>query len=125
MGGMASADPAVRLSALVDQFPGRHARASICNDDLGPATVAVGGELERLVVGDRCLARALAATDDCSVVDETAGQPAASLAQCGQTSATTCYAIVADTDCSSGYRLDVARAAPAPADTFTTLRCRR
>jgi hypothetical protein len=122
--GEAVADPAVRLSALVDNFEGPHVRETICSADLGPAAMSIGLELERLVVGDRCLSRAVGAGEGCTVVDETGDEPAVSIAKCGG-SATTCFAITADGACSSGFRLDVARTSPAPANTFTTLSCPR
>ena len=124
MGQSAVADPAVRLNALVDSFPGLHVRETICNADLAPAASSIGLELERLIVGDRCLYRAIAANEDCSVVDETGDNPAVPIAKCGG-GATTCYAIVADGACGSGFRVDVARTEPAPANTFTTLSCSR
>ena len=120
----AVADPAVRLSALVDSFPGLHVRETICSADLAPAATSIGLELERLIVGDRCLYRAVAANEDCTVVDETGDEPAVAIAKCGG-GASTCWEIKADAACGSGFRLDVARTQPAPADTFTTLRCHR
>ncbi len=124
MGQDAVADPAVRLSALVDNFPGLHVRETICSADLAPAATSIGLELERLIVGDRCLYRAVAANEDCSVVDETGSDSAVAIAKCGG-GATTCWEIKADAACGSGFRLDIARTQPAPADTFTTLRCHR
>ncbi len=123
MGEGAVADPAVRISALVDNFPGLHVRETICSPDLGDAARSIGVELERLIVGDRCLYHAVADDAECAAVDETGDEPAVPIAKCGG-GATTCYAIVPDAACGSGLRLDVARATPAPANTFTTLRCR-
>lgn len=120
----AVADPAVRLSALVDNFPGLHVRETICSQDLAPAATSIGLELERLVVGDRCLFRPVAANEGCTVVDETGDEEPVPIAKCGS-GATTCYAITADSDCGSGFRLDIARTEPAPPNTFTTLRCPR
>ena len=109
---------------FVDSFPGLHVRETICSADLAPAATSIGLELERLIVGDRCLYRAVAANEDCTVVDETGDEPAVAIAKCGG-GASTCWEIKADAACGSGFRLDVARTQPAPADTFTTLRCHR
>ena len=120
----AVADPAVRIASLVNTFPGRSVFASICGNDYGPAATAIGDELEKLIIGDRCLAHAVSDTSTCSVVDDTAGQLTA-IERCGTSGETTCYAILPDTACASGQRLDVSRASAAPADTFVTLRCAR
>ncbi|MFN0247563.1 MAG: hypothetical protein ACKV2T_11805 [Kofleriaceae bacterium] len=122
MGMDAVADPAVRLSAFIDEFEGLHVRETICSANLAPAAASIGGELERLIVGDRCLYRAVASTERCIVVDETADDPAVPIAKCGG-GASTCWEIVPDGACSSGMRLDVARTQPAAPNTFTTLRC--
>ncbi len=121
-GMSAAADPAVRLAAFVDEFEGAHVRETICSANLAPAAASIGGELERLIVGDRCLYRAIAPTEQCIVVDETGSEAAVPIAKCGG-GATTCYAIEADAACASGFRLDVARTQPAPANTFTTISC--
>lgn len=120
--GNAVADPAVRLSAFVDGFDGLHVRETICSADLAPAAASIGNALERLIVGDRCLSRAIAPETSCTAVDETGDAAPVAIEKCGS-GATTCYAIVADAACASGQRLDVARAQPAAPDTFTTLRC--
>jgi hypothetical protein len=120
--GETVADPAVRLSAFVDEFEGLHVRETICSADLAPAAASIGGELERLIVGDRCLYRAVAAGESCVAIDETGDEPAVPIARCGN-GASTCWEIVADSACSSGARLDVARTRPAAPNTFTTLRC--
>lgn len=122
-GTTADADPAVRLSAFIDEFEGLHVRETICNADLGPAVDSIGGELEHLIVGDRCLYRSITTDEECTAIDETADLPAVALPKCGA-GATTCYSIEADAACASGFRVDVARTQPAPANTFTTLRCR-
>lgn len=123
-GQTASGDPAVRIAALVDNFPGRHVRETICDATLGAAASSIGSELQALIVGDRCLWRAIAPTEGCEVVDETGDAPAVALAECSS-GETPCYTVVVDSACSAGLRLDVARTQPAPANTFTTMRCRR
>jgi hypothetical protein len=52
--GAGKADPAVRLTTLLDQFPGRSAFTTICNDNLADALEIIA-ELLKNVLGDPCV----------------------------------------------------------------------
>ena len=121
--GMAVADPGVRLASFVNEFSGRKALASVCSSDLAPAATEVGKGLKRLV-GDRCLERAIPAAMDCTVVDELDGQEPTELFACRTNTTGACFAIVDDATCALGARLEITRAAPAPAGTFVAMYCR-
>ena len=53
------ADPPIRLKAFLDQFPGRSAFSSICQQDLSGGLAAFG-DLVKIAVGDPCIEAALA-----------------------------------------------------------------
>ena len=54
--GPETADPAVRLAAFLDEFPGRSQLTSICNADLSGALSQIGTSAKKLLV-DPCLPR--------------------------------------------------------------------
>lgn len=61
------ADPPVRLKAFLDQFPGRSAFSSICQQDLSGGLAAFG-DLVKTAIGDPCIEGVLAgARPDCTV----------------------------------------------------------
>lgn len=80
-----TADPAVRIQSLLDQFPGRNASAPVCGQDLSPGVQLIADAIKRAMAGDPCIASALADLDpstpgpqhDCTVAAVTApGTPA-------------------------------------------------
>ena len=129
------ADPAVRLAAFIDAFPGRAQLASICNADLSGALFKIGSTAKKLV-GDPCLdAPNLAdASPDpglqpaCEVVDIRDSTPNAVtvLPACGG-AATDCYEIAADsTVCPTApdnLRVRFRRTTVPALDTWTHVRC--
>jgi hypothetical protein len=133
--GQEYADPAVRLAAFVDGFPGRSQLTSICNADLSGALMQIGSTAKKLV-GDPCLdaedlADASAAPGiqpACEVVDIRDSAPSAPrrLPSCTP-GATDCYEIAGDPAvCPSApdnLRVRFRRAAVPDSDTWTHVRC--
>nr|HEX4318558.1 hypothetical protein [Kofleriaceae bacterium] len=136
--GPAWADPAVRLAAFANSFPGRATATSICSDDLSGALSDIGGVAADLVVGDPCLTTTVALADTssapglqpaCVASDVHALNPpvATDLPSCDSDAATDCFAIVADPTACPGnpdhLRVQVRRSRPASDDTFTHVQC--
>jgi hypothetical protein len=136
--GTGRADPAVRLTAFLDGFPGRTERTSICSTDLTTPLDAIGATAKRLV-GDPCIdTTALADTSvapgvqpACDVVDirDSAADQPVPLPPCDGDAATDCFTIAADAvACPAGddhLRVRLRHAATVAADTWTHVRCQR
>lgn len=130
------ADPAVRLAAFLDEFPGRSQLTSICNADLSGALSKIGSSAKKLL-GDPCLdAQNLydrspdpGIQPACEVLDIRDSSPAAPtvLPVCGVDSGSDCYDIDADpVVCPSApenLRVRIRRASAPTADTWTHVRC--
>lgn len=104
--GEAVADPAVRLQAFLDGFPGRSTFQTICDGDLTSALLGIGDSAKQLV-GDPCvetagLADADAARDGiqptCEVVDTLADAAGTTtpLPACTPADHANCYELAAD-----------------------------
>ena len=133
--GAEVADPAVRLAAFVDAFPGRSQLTTICSADLSTPLGAIGATARKLV-GDPCLDAARladASPEDgiqpaCDVIDLRDSAPDAPrrLPSCGA-GAADCFEIVADAAaCPTApdhLRVRVRRAAAVADDTWTHVRC--
>ena len=137
-GGPEVADPAVRLSAFLDAFPGRSELTSICSASLAAPLVTIGATAKKLV-GDPCLDAPLladASSDPglqpaCEVIDIRDSDPdrPQALPRCepGATGAADCFEIVSDpAACPSApenLRIQLRRAAPVTDDTWSHVRC--
>jgi hypothetical protein len=132
--GNESAEPAVRLGAFLDAFPGRSQLTSICSSDLTVPLTVIGGSAKKLV-GDPCLdtlTLADAAPEPgvqpaCEVIDLRDSAPSEPLLLPSCDTATgDCYELVADpiacptTD--DHLRVRFRRAAAAD-DLWTSIRC--
>ena len=136
------ADPAVRLRYLVDQFPGRSAFTTICQQDLTDA-MQVFAELIVDAIGNPCIEGTLADRDpatagvqvDCSVSDVvgrgTANEIETPIPACdGMPGAAPCWRIVDDAarcparpDKPHTLMLSVDRTTPAPEGTHVVAYC--
>jgi len=133
--GVEVADPAVRIAAFLDAFPGRSALASVCASDLGAPLAEIGG-LAKQLVGDPCLgAFALADVSPdpglqptCEAVDVRDAAPIASrsLPRCAP-GEPDCFEIVSDpAACPTTpehLRVRIHRQAAVTEDTWTHVRC--
>lgn len=133
--GTEVADPAVRIAAFLEAFPGRSQLTSICSADLGAPLGMIGGTARKLV-GDPCLdAPQLAdASPDpglqpaCEVVDirDSAPEKPQGIPDCAP-GASDCYEIVADeATCPTApdhLRVRFRRATAVADDTWTHVRC--
>ena len=131
------ADPAVRLAAFLDAFPGRSTLTSICNADLSSALVEIGASAKKLV-GDPCLdVQDLADSSPdpglqpaCEVVDIRDSAPTIPtfLPDCAS-GALDCFEITADpVACPSApgnLRVRIRRETVPTTDTWTHVRCQR
>ena len=134
--GPETADPAVRLAAFLDEFPGRSQLTSICNADLSGALSQIGTSAKKLL-GDPCLdAQNLADKSPdaglqpaCEVVDIRDSSPTAPtiLPVCGPDTGTDCFYINADpVACPSApenLRVRIRRLNAPADDTWTHVRC--
>jgi hypothetical protein len=103
------ADPAIRIKSVLDQFPGRSAFSSICEQDLSGALMQIG-DLVKTVMGPPCFLGQLLDEDpgkagsqyDCAVsaVDPQTPAPGRSLPACDRDDASAtnppCWHIAAD-----------------------------
>jgi len=134
-GDVRSADPAVRLAAFLDAFPGRSQRTSICSADLSSPLAQIGDSAKQLMGGSCLDSSRLADASEapgvqpaCEVVDVRDSAPDAprALPACDSATASDCYLIVADsTACPASddhLRLSFRRTA-VTADTWTSVRC--
>jgi hypothetical protein len=133
--GAEVADPAVRLAAFVDEFPGRAQLATLCSGDLSTPLDAIGATAKKLV-GDPCLdaERLFDAAPEpglqpaCDVIDirDSAPDRPSRLPIC-EAVAADCFEIVADAAaCPTApdhLRVRVRRAAAVAEDTWTHVRC--
>jgi hypothetical protein len=118
--GSAQADPPVRLAQFVSRFT-RNSFENVCMDDLTVPVTTIASKI-RNMIGDTCLARAIAMPADC-VVTDTNSAGTKTLPVCGSGD---CYKLNSDpTNCPAfdHLRVDITRAAPPPADTVTSVRC--
>jgi len=134
--GSQHADPAVRLAAFLDRFPGRSQRTSICNPDLSGALSQVG-ETAKQLVGSSCIDISYLADSSadpglqpaCEVTDVRDAAPGEPLAipACGAGIATDCFTFVEDPRAcpttADHLRLQIARSHQASDDTWTHVRC--
>jgi hypothetical protein len=124
--GQLTADPPVRLTALVGAFGINGSAQSICSEDLASAEAELGAAARRLA-GDRCLARAVPFGAACTVFEAPEATPAqrTELPACAAVGDTApCYRVVEDAACSAGQRLDIVRATAAAPGTWTSMQCR-
>ncbi|HSR99309.1 MAG TPA: hypothetical protein VLM79_19795 [Kofleriaceae bacterium] len=134
--GRQHADPAVRLAAFLDRFPGRSQRTSICNQDLSGALSQVG-ETAKQLVGSSCIELSYLADSSadpglqpaCQVTDvrdAAPGEPL-SIPACSDGATTDCFALVVDPRACpttpDHLRLQIARSHQASDDTWTHVRC--
>jgi hypothetical protein len=137
--GPERADPAVRLAAFLDGFPGRTQRTSICNSDLSSSLDAVGATAKQLV-GDPCIDTTSLADISadpgvqpaCEVTDvrDAAPDRPISLPVCPSgVAAADCYSFVPDAvACPTGadhLRVQVQRPRAVSPDVWTHVRCQR
>jgi hypothetical protein len=121
-----TADPAVRLAAFLDEFPGRSRLTSICDPDLSSAVADIGLSAKALM-GDPCLTPDVLA-DTCDVTDVRDSAPDAPthLPRCADGGAT-CFDVVADaTACPNTpdhLRIQIHRDVDPTSDTWTHVRC--
>ena len=129
------ADPAVRLAAFLDAFPGRSQLTSICNADLSGALSQIGASAKKLL-GDPCLdAQNLADRSPdpglqpaCEVLDirDSAPSAPAVVPLCG-IGDTDCFEIAADPiacpAAPDNLRVRLRRGRAPAADTWTHVRC--
>jgi hypothetical protein len=129
------ADPAVRLAAFLDAFPGRSELTSICSASLAAPLVAIGATARKLV-GDPCLDAPLLADASpdpglqpaCEVADVRDSDPdrPRNIPPC-EPGATDCFEIVSDpAACPAApenLRVQLRRSAPATDDTWSHVRC--
>jgi hypothetical protein len=132
--GPAVADPAVRLAAFLDGFPGRSTLTSICSNDLSTPLDTIGASAKKLQ-GDPCLdTSALADASPepgvqpaCEVLDVRDSAPDAprSLPSCADAGGD-CYELVADPivcpDSADHLRITFRRNAVTD-DLWTSVRC--
>ena len=125
-GGMQTADPAVRLAAFLDAFPGRSRLTSICNPDLSDALGDIGRSAKALM-GDPCLtADVLPETCEVTDVRDSAPDDPVHLPRCAD-GGTTCFDLVADASACPNtpehLRVQIQRGVEPTADTWTHIRC--
>jgi hypothetical protein len=124
------ADPAVRISELVDAFPGRGTFSTVCDGDLSFSLASVGYATKKLV-GDPCIDSELADTSDapgiqplCEVTDNDETTP-----PCDGTNAEHCWQILDDPqtcgETAEHLRLDLQRTAAPAEGSYVTVRCLR
>jgi hypothetical protein len=130
------ADPAVRLAAFLDEFPGRSQLTSICNADLSGALSQIGASAKKLL-GDPCLdAQNLADKSPdpgiqpaCEVLDIRDSSPSTPtiLPVCGADATTDCFYVEADPvvcpAAPENLRVRILRAEIPTLDTWTHVRC--
>jgi hypothetical protein len=137
--GPQRADPAVRLAAFLDRFPGPTQLTSICHRDLGSSLDAIGKTAKRLV-GDPCIDTTLLidtsgepgvqpACEVTDVRDAAPHRPAPLPACAGAAAAADCYSFVADAvACPQGpdhLRIRLQRASAVTSDLWTHVYCQR
>jgi hypothetical protein len=129
------ADPAVRIQAFLDAFPGRSQLTSICSSDLSAPLETIGATAKKLV-GDPCLDSMELADSSpdpglqpaCEVVDIRDSAPNAPRDLPGCTPGSTdCYEIVGDKaacpTAPENLRVRFRRSTEVAADTWTHVRC--
>jgi hypothetical protein len=128
------ADPAIRLSAFLDAFPGRSQLTSICSADLSSPLLAIGATAKKLV-GDPCLDTSTLADSSpadgiqpaCEILDVRDSAPDAPTALPACDAGTSdCYELVADAQAcpASEDHLRVRfRRTVVTDDTWTSVRC--
>jgi len=135
--GPSAADPAVRLSAFLDAFPGRATLTSVCSGDLSNPLGVIGQSAKQLI-GDPCLdtTQLADASPDpgiqpsCEVVDIRDASPEApsSIAPCTPGS-NDCYDLIADqVACPASIdhlRVKIRRTTAPAEDTWTHVRCQK
>ena len=127
--GLEVADPAVRIDQLTHAFPGRGSFQTVCQQDLTVSLSNIGYQARQLI-GDPCLAVAIADTDAsapgiqpmCAVTEGTRDVPA-----CDGMNLDYCWQLVDDGQrCASSpehLRFEILRASPAPVSTYIHVRC--
>ncbi|HEY4240032.1 MAG TPA: hypothetical protein VGM88_09465 [Kofleriaceae bacterium] len=133
------ADPAVRIQAFTDGFPGRNAFGTICQQDLSNPLQLIGESARRLQ-GDPCFSTAGLADADavepgvqpaCAVTDVRDSDPdhPATLPACTASLATDCYQILADPSVCPMYdghlRVLLHRSTTPAPDTWTHVICQK
>ena len=124
---VAVADPAVRLAAFANAFPGRSNDTSICSADLSGALQQIGTSAKRLI-GDPCLANS-PLVDTCEVTAIPDSHPDISMQvpACAAGSTGQCYEILPDVaSCpytNEHLRMRVLNTGSTPPDTRFHVRC--
>ena len=130
--GEATADPAVRLSAFLDGFPGRSTLSSICSNDLSTPLATIGASAKKMM-GDTCLDLATLADASadpgvqpaCDVIDlrDSAPDQPRPLPSCADASGD-CYELVSDPLLCPGDQLRIKiQRAEVFDDLWTSVRC--
>jgi len=128
--GLEVADPGVRMQQFLDQFPGRSATATVCQNDLSSVLADIG-QLTSLAIGTPCLTAPLADSDpatpglqpDC-IVEDVVGSDKTPIPPCP--ASPTCFSIVPDAaQCPAfdNLRIDITRETAPDPTTVTTVRC--
>ena len=136
--GIGKADPAVRLRAFLDGFPGSSTAQTICpaDEDLSDAMAQIGGAVAD-ALPDFCMEGALADGDPdaagvqpiCTVSDyvhyDRPGEQESLLGACDLVDELPCYRVVEDPDCKTelGLKLEIERDGPPPPETTVVARC--
>ena len=128
--GPSNADPAIRLQAMTEGFPGRARFEPMCTADVSAPLTALGRTAKKLV-GDACLEREVGDAlpepglqPDCVVADVVGGRETV-LPPCGG-GGDACWELVVDarcTDTSHHLKLEVTRTAAPDPEAYTTVRC--
>lgn len=128
--GSSTTDPAVRLQAVTEGFPGRARFETMCSADVSAPLTALGRTAKKLV-GDACLEREVGDAlpepglqPDCVVVDVAGGRET-ELLPCGA-GGDSCWELVVDaqcTDTAQHLKLKVTRTTAADPEAYTTVRC--
>ncbi len=121
---VAKAVPAVRLADLSARVP-NGARVSIC-DDFGPALGELGHRIRNLLGTSACLGMPIAIPAACEAVDIDAAGSETVIPACVDGGAVPCLSITQNLEhCPivQGLELEIRRASPADADTWTSVRC--
>ena len=131
MGVVEVADPPVRISQFLSQFPNRNTQTTICQQDLSGGLQQIA-QLLKLVIGSPCIDGKLAGPPyQCAVSDVTnegkPNQTESIIPECDQSmSNTPCWHIITDTmNCTAGdhLTLKIERTVQPPPDTDVEADC--
>jgi hypothetical protein len=118
------ADPAVRLTQLATETA-RGAVVSVCSPNLAPAMLEMGQQVNMLL-GVPCIGQAIAQPTTCQVFDLLAAGGELEIPACSDGGGSPCFTLVADAvtcPAAQNLKVQITRAFPAAADTYTSVRC--